>query len=570
MGIARPRLASLSWLRLPRRTARLRLTALYSGLFLLTGAALAAITYVLFERATEYRTPPIPRIPHTPAIGDLQLPLAPTLPQQYNLLQNQLAQTQNQLAQDQHQLAGLPAGPFATRDQQLRQDQHQLTQDQHQLTQSVHQLAQSVHQLALAGSVQAAQRAADSHQLLVNSGIALAIVAVLALLAGWLVAGRMLRPIRTITGTARRISSTSLNERLALDGPEDELKELGDTLDSLFARLEAAFEAQRHFVGNASHELRTPLTAERTLLQVALDDPGTTTAAWRSTAQEVLASNDEQARLIEALLTLASSESGLNGHEPLDLATTVRATLAELEPEIGPPGIHIDEVTERATLDGDPMLVERLVANLLTNAVRYNIAGGRVEVRAGVKDHRAVLSVTNTGPLIPLAEVDRLFQPFQRLDRRRANYADGHGLGLSIVRAIATAHDATITAHPMPDGGLSVSVIFPRPASPAASPGNHSQSGQQSLEIELATSPLAAQGLLQQLPAFVDKLTPHGSVPDEAGLENAAGQIAVLGCHPPRTRLHRSAASRAVPLVCIQMVTSVHGPASCPLSADRG
>ena len=141
MGIVRPRLASLSWLRLPRRTARLRLTALYSGLFLLTGAALAAITYVLFERATEYRTPPIPRIPHTPAIGDLQLPLAPTLPQQYNLLQNQLAQTQNQLAQDQHQLAGLPAGPFATRNQQLRQDQHQLTQDQHQLTQSVHQLA---------------------------------------------------------------------------------------------------------------------------------------------------------------------------------------------------------------------------------------------------------------------------------------------------------------------------------------------------------------------------------------------------------------------------------------------
>ena len=177
----------------------------------------------------------------------------------------------------------------------------------------MHQLAQAVHQLAQAGSVQAAQRAADSHQLLVNSGIALAIVAVLALLAGWLVAGRMLRPIRTITRTARRISSTSLHERLALDGPEDELKELGDTLDDLFGRLDAAFEAQRHFVANASHELRTPLTAERTLLQVALDDPDTTTAAWRSTAQEVLASSDEQARLIEALLTLASSESGLNG-----------------------------------------------------------------------------------------------------------------------------------------------------------------------------------------------------------------------------------------------------------------
>ncbi|MGH3290854.1 MAG: sensor histidine kinase, partial [Trebonia sp.] len=290
----------------------------------------------------------------------------------------------------------------------------------------------------------------------------------------------------TITRTARRISSTSLHERLALDGPQDELKELGDTLDGLFARLEAAFEAQRHFVANASHELRTPLTAERTLLQVALDDPGTTTAAWRCTAQEVLASSDEQAHLIEALLTLASSESGLTGREPVDLAAAVTAILTGLAHETGRLGIHIDEVTEPATLDGDPLLTERLVVNLLTNAVRHNVADGRVEVRTGVQDGRAVLSVTNTGPLIPPAEVDRLFQPFQRLDRRRANYKDGHGLGLSIVRAIATAHDATITARPMPGGGLCVSVSFPQPASPAASPENHSRSDGHSLEIELA------------------------------------------------------------------------------------
>jgi signal transduction histidine kinase len=485
MGVAHPRLASPSWLRLPRRTARLRLTALYGGLFLLTGAALVAITYALFERATEYRRPPLPKVPRTPAIENLQLPapLAQTLP-------IQLQQIQHQLAQAQHQLATPPAGLSAIGPQpqpQLRQDQQQLAQDQRQLAQSVHQLAQSVHQLARAGTVQAAQRAADSHQLLVNSGIALAIVAVLALLAGWLVAGRMLRPIRTITRTARRISSTSLHERLALDGPDDELKELGDTLDGLFARLEAAFEAQRHFVANASHELRTPLTAERTILQVALDDPGTTTAAWRTTAQEVLASSDEQAHLIEALLTLASSESGLNVHEPVDLAATVSAALAGLAPEAGRLGIHIAEVTEPATLDGDPLLAERLVANLLTNAVRHNVADGRVEVRTEVMDGRAVLSVTNTGLLIPAAEVDRLFQPFQRLDRRRANYRDGHGLGLSIVRAIATAHDATITAHAIPDGGLSVSVSFPQPASPTASPENHSQNDGHSPETGTAT-----------------------------------------------------------------------------------
>jgi signal transduction histidine kinase len=489
MSVTHHRLASPSWLRLPRRTARLRLTALYGGLFLLSGAVLAVITYVLFERATKYRTPPIPKVPHTPAIGSLQLssPKTPPLPQAYSMFQNQLAQAQNQLAQAQHQLARLPAGPFARQDQQLTQVQHQLTQDQHQLAESVHQLAQSVHQLVQAGPIQAAQRAADSHQLLVNSGIALAIAAVLALLAGWLVAGRMLRPIRTITRTARRISSTSLHERLALDGPQDELKELGDTLDGLFARLEAAFEAQRHFVANASHELRTPLTAERTLLQVALDDPGTTTDAWRSTAEEVLASSDEQARLIEALLTLASSESGLTERQPVDLAAAVTAILTDLAHETGRLGIQIDEVTEPATLDGDPLLVERLVANLLTNAVRHNVADGRVEVRTGVKDGRAVLSVTNTGSLIPPADVERLFQPFQRLDPRRANYKDGHGLGLSIVRAIATAHDATITAHPIPDGGLSVSVIFPQPPSPTTSPEHHSQSDGHSLEIELAT-----------------------------------------------------------------------------------
>src|ERR1700733_12890642 len=232
-----------SWLRWPRRTARLRLTAVYGGLFLLSGAVLAVITYVLFERATRYQSPPIPKVPRTPVIGSLKLP-SPSLPQGYGMLQNQLAQAQKQLAQAQHQLVGLPGlpgGPIA-RQEQLTQIQHQLTQDQRQLAQSVQQLARSVHQLVQAGPIQAAQRAADSHQLVVNSGIALAIAAVLAVLAGWLVAGRMLRPIRIITRTARKIPATSLHERLALDGPEDELKELGDTLDGLFARLEAAFE----------------------------------------------------------------------------------------------------------------------------------------------------------------------------------------------------------------------------------------------------------------------------------------------------------------------------------------
>ena len=358
---------------------------------------------------------------------------------------------------------------------QLTEDQHQLTQDQHQLTRAANQLAQAVHQLAQAGSVQAAQRASDSHQLVVNSGIALSIVAVLALGAGWLVAGRILRPIRTITRTAQRISSTSLHERLALDGPPDELKELGDTLDDLFGRLDAAFEAQRHFVANASHELRTPLTAERSLLQVALDDPHTSAATWRSTAEELLASNDEQKHLTEALLTLASSESGLDHLEQTDLADICQTVL--FRPRVDPDrlGLHVEIAIRPAAVDGDPTLIERLVANLVDNAVTHNVAGGDLQISTYTTGGKAVLTVTNTGPVIPPGEIDRLFQPFQRLDPRRAHHTNGHGLGLSIVQAIAVTHHATITAHPQPDGGLSVSVTFPPPTNPTTSPDEISQ-----------------------------------------------------------------------------------------------
>jgi signal transduction histidine kinase len=499
MGIAHRKLVPPSWLRLPHRTARLRLTALCGGLFLLSGVALVAITYVLFEQATQYRSPHLPKVPHASAIARVRLlgPSAngppPGSSAPFLQRQHPLAEAQRTLGQAQQELfqarsVGSGVFPLGQVQRRLKQAQDQLTQGQHQLTQGQRRLADAVHQLAHAESAQAGLRAADSHQLLVNSGIALAVVAVLAVLAGWLVAGRMLRPIRIITRTARRISSTSLHERLALDGPEDELKELGDTLDDLFGRLDAAFDAQRNFVANAAHELRTPLTTERTLLQVALDDPQTSNAAWRSTAREVLASSDEQERLIEALLTLASSEGGLEGRESVDLAATVTATLSDLQPEVDRRGVHIREAMTPAPLEGDPLLVERLVANLLTNAVRHNLVDGRVEVMTGVKEGRAVLSVTNTGPLIPTTEVDRLFQPFQRLDPRRAHHKDGHGLGLSIVRAIATAHQASISAHSMPDGGLSVSVTFPQPTTPHDATPIPSHGDGRSTDIPIATT----------------------------------------------------------------------------------
>jgi signal transduction histidine kinase len=307
----------------------------------------------------------------------------------------------------------------------------------------------------------AEQVTVDRRVLVTRAGIALAIVSVAAVGAGWLLAGRVLRPLSTITAAARRISASSLHERLALHGPDDELKELGDTLDDLFARLEASFDAQRHFVANASHELRTPLTRERALIQVTLADPASTVDTWQAVSQELLASNAGQERLIEALLTLASSEGDLGQREPVDLAAITSDALAVSRPGISRLGLQVHTAIEDAVLDGDPLLVQRLVTNLIDNAVRHNIPGGDIQVATRTCGGHAVLSVASSGQVIPPAEVDRLFQPFQRLGPRRTSRDGGHGLGLSIVRAIAIAHGATITARPAAGGGLAIDVAFP-------------------------------------------------------------------------------------------------------------
>jgi signal transduction histidine kinase len=467
MGIARPRLAPSSWLRLPRRTARLRLTALYGGLFLLSGIALVAITYGLFERATEYRAPHLPTIPHTPAIQSLELPglSGKGLPdsQTVKLIPHppQLAEAQYELGQAQQEIA--QAGPrlLFGLPTQLSRVQHQVKQAQHQLAQDQRQLADAEHQLAQVGPIQAAQRAADSHELLVNSGIALAIVAVLAVLAGWLVAGRMLRPIRTITRTARRISSTSLHERLALDGPQDELKELGDTLDDLFGRLDAAFEAQRQFVANASHELRAPLTRQRALIQVALADPDANLTSLREAHERVLASELQLEQMIDALLNLTRGQAGLERHEPLDIAAIASKVLLARESEAAGRELDVRATLAPAPTAGEARLLERLIANLLDNAIRHNIPHGRLEITTGTRHGRAFLTVANSGPTVPAEELPRLLQPFQRLHGTRTDHAGGNGLGLAIVDAIAAAHRATLTVQPRPDGGLTVKVTFP-------------------------------------------------------------------------------------------------------------
>jgi signal transduction histidine kinase len=294
-------------------------------------------------------------------------------------------------------------------------------------------------------------------------GVVLAVlIGVLAVTGGWLLAGRVLRPLRAINSSARAITASNLDRRLALGGPHDEFTELAATLDDLFDRLEASFEAQRRFVANASHELRTPLSAGRTILQVALADPAAAPDTLRSACQEALELGDTQERLIDGLLTLATSERGIEHWQPLDLAALAGRVVTGRQPDAERMGIGVSTRLGVALAAGDPSLAQSLIANLVDNALRHNVPGGEVLVTTARAASRATLTVTNSGPPIPAGEMDRLFEPFQRAGRDRVGYA-GHGLGLAIVRAIATAHGAAVTATARAGGGLTVEVSFPEP-----------------------------------------------------------------------------------------------------------
>jgi signal transduction histidine kinase len=286
------------------------------------------------------------------------------------------------------------------------------------------------------------------------AAVALLVLLVVGVGLGWLVAGRFLRPLRSMTATARDISASNLHRRLGPTGRHDELSELAATLDDLFGRLQASFDAQRHFVANAAHELRTPLTAERTLLQVALADPA---ADLRAACRDVLALGETQERLIDSLLTLATGESGLDAREEVDLGDVAAGVVASRAAEAARRGVTVETHLAPAPVLGDPGLVESAVANLVDNAVRHNVPGGRVEVVTVASR----LTVRNTGPVVPPEEVATLFEPFRRLGPQRLRYGEGHGLGLAIVRAIATAHGAAVTSSAPPTGGLTVELTFP-------------------------------------------------------------------------------------------------------------
>lgn len=410
-----PRSARLAarWLRarLPAPTIRLRLTLGYGGLFLCSAAALLAITYVVVNHqysGTFFISSGRQAVVAFHSSGGVSVKAQPG------------------------PVFPVPVGPNA--------------------------LAAN-RKIALA----AAQGQSDAalHQLFVDFALALGVMAVLSLWLGWVIAGRALRPLRTITETARDISASNLHRRLALEGPDDELRQLGSTVDGLLGRLETSFEAQRQFVANASHELRTPLTLERTLLELALSDPSASIASYRHTCEQLLAVGAQQERLIESLLTLSRSQRGLDSRQPVDLAAIAAAAAAAVDHD----GLVLETTIRPAHTAGNPRLVERLVANLLANAVDHNVDGGHIALATDTRGGHAVLTIANTGPEIPASELERIFQPFQRLDPARTATGHGLGLGLSIVHAIAQAHDATIATDARTDGGLRIEISFPAAAS---------------------------------------------------------------------------------------------------------
>lgn len=286
------------------------------------------------------------------------------------------------------------------------------------------------------------------------------IVIVVTAVAAWWLAGRFLRPLRTMTTTAQEISATNLNRRLGLHGPDDELTKLGRTLDDLFGRLESAFEAQRHLAANASHELRTPLAGQRTLLQVALADPDADVASLRAACEEALDLGRRQERLIDALLTLAEGQKGIEHRERFDLAGVVERMLGPRQAEALQRTITVQTSLEPAPMLGDPDLVASMTGNLLDNAIRHNVPGGHVAISTSCEDGRARLSVSNSGRTVDSRDLHRLCEPFQRLAAERTHHADGHGLGLAIVQAITEAHGAVLHLSARAEGGLDVTALF--------------------------------------------------------------------------------------------------------------
>ncbi|MFE3098058.1 sensor histidine kinase [Streptomyces sp. NPDC059248] len=413
--MARPRR-----LRLPRPDKlplRARLTLIYGGLFMAAGVVLLGVTYVLFEQQVPKGAKFIDTVEKAPTGTP-----SPGTPR---------AQPEERFITVDGERTRLPDTAVA-----LKRQQDALND-------------------------------AAATSLLSQGGIVLVVVGGVAAGFGWLVAGRVLAPLRQVTETARRIAAApaagrGLHERIALSGPQDEVKDLADTFDTMVERLDRSFDGQRRFVANASHELRTPLTLGRALVEVAMHRR-TASEDVQRLGEDLLEINLRHERLIGGLLLLADSENEVTERLPVDMADIVTHVVGQTAAEAGAAGVTVHEETAEAPTSGNALLLERLVHNLVENGIRHNSGPGgtlRVASRAA-PDGGAVVEVVNTGPLVAPFDVPTLFEPFRRLGRDRVISAKGAGLGLSIVRAVARAHDGTVTARPRDGGGLVVTVTLP-------------------------------------------------------------------------------------------------------------
>lgn len=427
-----------------RLSLRLRLTLLYGGCFLLAATVVLAVTYAL--------------VAHQTALARQPLRVHATQTESPDYSASRVAGKRRMLTLEHIFLDGteittwIPLQPVRSAGGSRR------------ASSGARQKAYSKQQVGVvvdtANGALKTQRDRSLSALLTWSGVSLAVMAVVSMLLGWLLAGRALRPLRAMSSRARDITEDTLHERLSVDTQDDELGELASTFDGVLARLERAFAAQKRFVANASHELRTPVTLERVLLETALSDPAADAAELRRACERVLASTEQQGRTIDALLALARSQGAAEVDAAVDLAAQAQEAIALRAPRLD--GITLAADLHPAPLAGDPGLLERLVANLIDNAIVHNRAEDPwITVETGRTGATSWLRVSNSGPEVPAEMLEEIFEPFRRLHGERTATAAGLGLGLSIVRAIAEVHGAELTARPVDGGGLQVDVRFP-------------------------------------------------------------------------------------------------------------
>lgn len=297
--------------------------------------------------------------------------------------------------------------------------------------------------------------------LLLASVMTLVLLAVVGGAVGWVVAGRIIRPLAVINAAAARASGGALDHRIELDGPDDEIRGLADTFDRMLASLDRSFTAHRRFAANASHELRTPLATTKTMIDVTLADPDAERTELRQLAERIGEVNQASIETIDALLDLADADSGTPARELVDLAELVQGVAAELSDEAAATDVELAVECDPRTVRGDPVLLRRAVTNLVRNSIRHNLPAGHAAVHLLAHGPWARMTVTNSGPQVAPHTVDSLTEPFVRGAGRSTTRGSGHGLGLAIVAAVATAHGGTLLLHPNPDGGLTVHLDLP-------------------------------------------------------------------------------------------------------------